>query len=873
MGGGMGNPTFVIHASQPLVMVRPLLSALESIGVSHRRASYDVAEMMTPDEVHVVWGMNYRPRKYRALAQHPNIYFLENGWFVQRTGCYLDKSGPNGLSSIRGAATALSLDQEDEDLVDNFIEDLHRRVRLNPATDLGEYIFVPLQVESDTQLLFWSKCAARHPNRQVWLLDRICEAFPDHRIVLKAHPRDESTAERILRESVGVRNHRDVHFVSRRSTYDLVAAARCVVGINSTVLLEALTCYKPVCAMGEGVFSRNGVVLECNGDPAVLNEALSYQCDRSAARKFLRLLIERQIPYHLKPDEINRYPVLSSAIDRALHIAGGRHLKRTGVSSSQSAARPSSSNANPKVAMRDIFDRVVCVNLAHRPDRWESFRQQIDQIDWPFREVERVEAVDGRKETVPGWWRANAGAWGCYRSHLRILKQAIEDGVDSVLIFEDDAVFAPDFAERCREFLDALPPDWDMIYLGGEHSHVRRRPPTRINAFVMRPYYATRTHAFAVRGPFIKFLHDYLEAAPKQKWRKRHHVDQQMARLHRMWKHKVYCPNRWIVAQSAGYSDITRTRRGRPTFWNHRHSGASQPIHKAALVSDRPVTAAVMGMYRGGTSCTAGILWHLGACMGVNLRGRDAKNSRGYFEPLWLSNQLRGLIRERTLEASFVEDERVEVLTKWLSDVRSFVKSDRVVIGAKHPLLSVMGPELDRAWGHSLHVIAVDRDLDDIIESLRRSGFPWVQHVADCRSYVERFMSIRDAYLEGRDHLRLRYEELLRDPRRQVERIIDYLGCTPTAQQVEQAVAFVQPSLNHGSTVDAADLDIAGAIAMGQRQDVKDQRAGGGQSNRDRLDGKPTNGRRRELLVRDRLLGRKPVDDGCGGCRGRSLAG
>lgn len=62
--------------------------------------------------------------------------------------------------------------------------------------------------------------------------------------------------------------------------------------------------------------------------------------------------------------------------------------------------------------------------------------------------------------------------------HVRTWQLAIERGLQRVLVFEDDAVLAPDFAPRLAEALaeaDALPAGW-LLYLGrGNNQHVGAR--------------------------------------------------------------------------------------------------------------------------------------------------------------------------------------------------------------------------------------------------------------------------------------------------------------------------------------------------------------------------------------------------------------
>jgi hypothetical protein len=73
--------------------------------------------------------------------------------------------------------------------------------------------------------------------------------------------------------------------------------------------------------------------------------------------------------------------------------------------------------------------------------------------------VEVVRAIHGDTVTPPGWWTAGRGAWGCYRSHLQILETCYSDGLESYLVFEDDAVFRERCEEQCREFMQHVPCD------------------------------------------------------------------------------------------------------------------------------------------------------------------------------------------------------------------------------------------------------------------------------------------------------------------------------------------------------------------------------------------------------------------------------
>lgn len=154
-------------------------------------------------------------------------------------------------------------------------------------------------------------------------------------------------------------------------------------------------------------------------------------------------------------------------------------------------------------AMIDTFDRVVVINLLRRPDRLSSFRSQLS--GWPFRQPIVSAAADGWKAKLPSSWVSGPGSYGCWASHTTVLREAIAAGVESLLVLEDDAVLAPNFAVKAESFLATVPDDWQMLFLGGQHHSGQ---PSEILPGVVRCTNCQRTHAYAVRGQCLKDLHD-----------------------------------------------------------------------------------------------------------------------------------------------------------------------------------------------------------------------------------------------------------------------------------------------------------------------------------------------------------------------------
>jgi hypothetical protein len=210
--------------------------------------------------------------------------------------------------------------------------------------------------------------------------------------------------------------------------------------------------------------------------------------------------------------------------------------------------------------LTDLFDRVYIINCQHRPDRREALfnhLQSLELVDWD--KVVWQRGIVGDYTGHPAYWKAGRGAWGCLQSHRRVLEDALHERDDygctlkSILVLEDDVVFAPDTATRLDDIASELPAQWGQLYLGGQHRG--GRSPITTNLCVGSR--VNRTHAYAVhRDCYAKMYHhishapDYMGAAVK-------HVDHQLELAHTRKDWLVLCANPWVAGQAAGSSNIS----------------------------------------------------------------------------------------------------------------------------------------------------------------------------------------------------------------------------------------------------------------------------------------------------------------------------
>jgi hypothetical protein len=107
-----------------------------------------------------------------------------------------------------------------------------------------------------------------------------------------------------------------------------------------------------------------------------------------------------------------------------------------------------------------FFDAIYCINLDRRTDRWDAIQRRFSKLGIE-RKVRRFSAAE-----TP----ANHHI-GCALSHRRVIAEAKQQELKTVLVFEDDAQFSPDASVVLSHVLRELEGrEWQLLYLGGFRS-------------------------------------------------------------------------------------------------------------------------------------------------------------------------------------------------------------------------------------------------------------------------------------------------------------------------------------------------------------------------------------------------------------------
>lgn len=184
------------------------------------------------------------------------------------------------------------------------------------------------------------------------------------------------------------------------------------------------------------------------------------------------------------------------------------------------------------------FDRTVAI-WTPRLERRPQLDAELDKVRDVLGEVEIVEGVD--EAPPPGWERLAPTAWNCKQSHLAVWQKALDDGIQTLCVFEDDVTFVDDFGPHLEAFLAEVP-EWDMLYLGGQHWKL----PMFVNERIAQGLRVGRTHAYVIRYDWLRDLNDIVSPLVG-------HIDDLIAQAREAKSPRVYCAFPWMCGQSGNY--------------------------------------------------------------------------------------------------------------------------------------------------------------------------------------------------------------------------------------------------------------------------------------------------------------------------------
>jgi hypothetical protein len=161
------------------------------------------------------------------------------------------------------------------------------------------------------------------------------------------------------------------------------------------------------------------------------------------------------------------------------------------------------------MTLYEYFDRIAIIHLPDRRDRFLSLSTELRDMGIDIRQPK----VQIPHAPIPSDWNGwpSRGVYGNFLSHLGILRQALQDGLQTIWVLEDDAIFSRRMRREQQALVETLKErEWDLCFFGHSLTHELAQQPT---GFVAPNADFIWAHCYAVHARVLPRLVAYLEQA------------------------------------------------------------------------------------------------------------------------------------------------------------------------------------------------------------------------------------------------------------------------------------------------------------------------------------------------------------------------
>jgi Sulfotransferase family len=160
-------------------------------------------------------------------------------------------------------------------------------------------------------------------------------------------------------------------------------------------------------------------------------------------------------------------------------------------------------------------------------------------------------------------------------------------------------------------------------------------------------------------------------------------------------------------------------------------------------------------------------------------------------------------MRFPAIDPKIPDGQLAKQLKAWIVTRKAEAIRDRTVAGGKYPHLCRFANHLHEALGNSLRIIAVDRPIEASIRSLqdrsKRHPGQWFAAGDDACDKLQRsLLEYREAFIQTHPDVpvhRINFAKLTEDPETVINELIAFLGIEPTVEEIDSAIAHVNPQL------------------------------------------------------------------------------
>ena len=166
------------------------------------------------------------------------------------------------------------------------------------------------------------------------------------------------------------------------------------------------------------------------------------------------------------------------------------------------------------------IDKFYVINLDISKDRLKYIRNQCNNSNV---NMERWPAVNGKKLNLHNLRKNNLlddrkrkllrGAIGCSLSHIKLWKHVNtnKNVIKNFIVLEDDCIIPKNFYEKINTYMEQVPKNWDIIYLGASNINAKKisKNVLKPNLFIDTSTYNSGTYAMLINTKILPILLKY----------------------------------------------------------------------------------------------------------------------------------------------------------------------------------------------------------------------------------------------------------------------------------------------------------------------------------------------------------------------------
>lgn len=291
---------------------RPVLESIFYILGYWNAMRYD-AVLGKSYEKMLIWnGGKFRQQIAISIAKQKgiNVCFFENGLLPHTL--VFDKKGINFNNSVPRDPFFYANYHAKVPLPTTLVPRIGKRRKIfekDEETLPKIYIFVPFQVDYDTQIISQSPWIKNM--RMLYDLIEKVASQTDYHFVIKEHPSSGVEYPDLHKRASRISN---IHFANGHTTQTLIEGSQAVITINSTVGIESLLFHKKVIVLGNAFYAIDGIAKRVRDIDMLLhtlNDLENLEIDIDLVDRFLNYLYND----YLIPKDGNEYQQLCQRME------------------------------------------------------------------------------------------------------------------------------------------------------------------------------------------------------------------------------------------------------------------------------------------------------------------------------------------------------------------------------------------------------------------------------------------------------------------------------------------------------------------------------------------------------------------------------